>query len=186
MIEVTALPGVPPFARGLVRDLRVRWALEEAGLRYSAHLVTPEEADSPAYRARQPFGQVPAFREDGFDLFETGAIVLWVGEQSEALLPRDPQARARAVQWCFAALNSVEPHFMNLTTIDIFCEGEDWAMQRRPAVADMVRCRIAQVAAALGDRQWLDGERFTAGDLLMCTVMRMAPALVDENAAIAA
>jgi glutathione S-transferase len=124
---------------------------------------------------------VPAYREDGFDLFESGAIVLWIGERSESLLPRDPKARARAMQWCFAALNSVEPHFMNLATIDVFHKGEDWATQRRPAVAEMVRRRIAQVAAALGDRPWLDGAQFTAGDLLMCTVMRMRPDHVDEQ-----
>lgn len=186
MIEVTAFASVPPFARGLVRDLRVRWALEEAGLPHVAHLLAEGEADSPAYRARQPFGQVPAFRDaDGLELFESGAIVFRIGERSEALLPADPHARARALQWAFAALNSVEPHLNNFALLDLFHAGQDWARLRRPSAEAFARRRLGQVAAALGDLPYLDGERFTAGDLLMASVLRIAPALVEDLPALA-
>lgn len=186
MIEVSAFPSVPPFARGLVRDLRVRWALEEAGLPYAAHLMADGESDSPAYRARQPFGQVPAIRDDGFELFESGAIVFWIGERSEVLLPRDPEGRARALQWAFAALNSVEPHLNSFALLDLFYAGQEWARLRRPSAEAFARRRLGQVAAALGDRAYLDGERFTAGDLLMASVLRITPALVDELPVLAA
>jgi len=117
MITVSAFRWVPDFARGQVRDLRVRWALEEAGLPYKTRLLAQGDQDSAEYRALQPFGQVPIFEEDGFVLFETGAIVLHIGERSEQLLPREPQARARAVQWLVAALNSIEPHVMNVAVL---------------------------------------------------------------------
>ena len=117
-IVVSAFDGVPPFARGQVRDLRVRWALEEAGLPYRTRLLRQGDQDAPEYRALQPFGQVPIFEEDGFVLFETGAIVLHLGERSEALLPKDPAARARATQWLIAALNSIEPFVTNVASID--------------------------------------------------------------------
>ena len=116
-IEVSAFRWVPRFAQGLVRDLRVRWALEEAGLPYEARLIGPEDQSSESYRALQPFGQVPAYREDGLDLFESGAIVLHVAERSEVLIPRDPVGRARAIAWMFAALNSVEPHVQHLAAL---------------------------------------------------------------------
>src|SRR5262245_47323926 len=120
MITISAFRWVPDFARGQVRDLRVRWALEEAGLPYRTRLLAQGDQDGPDYRALQPFGQVPVFEEDGFVLFESGAILLHIGERSEALLPKDPRARARATQWLIAALNSIEPPVMNVALIDLF------------------------------------------------------------------
>src|SRR5579859_956900 len=120
MITISAFSWVPDFARGQVRDLRPRWALEEAGLPYRTRLLEQGEQDKPEYRALQPFGQVPIFQEDGLSLFESGAIVLHIGERSEALLPKEVGARARAVQWLIAALNSIEPFLMNVVTLDIF------------------------------------------------------------------
>src|SRR5215472_15459497 len=120
MIRISAFRWVPPFAQGQVRDLRVRWALEEAGLAYQTRLLEQGDQDKPDYRALQPFGQVPIFEENGQVLFETGAIVLHIGEQSEALLPKDVGARDRAIQWLIAALNSVEPHIMNVALVEFF------------------------------------------------------------------
>src|SRR3954464_6725314 len=123
MIRVSAFKWVPEFAKGLVRDLRVRWALEEAGLAYEPVLIGRADQVSPDYRAWQPFGQVPAYEEDGLRLFESGAIVLHVAgraDAGESLPPPDPAARARAIEWMFAALNSVEPHLQNLAAIDLF------------------------------------------------------------------
>jgi glutathione S-transferase len=172
MISVSAFGWVPPFARGLVRDLRVRWALEEAGLPYQSDLIDPKDQESPDYRHRQPFGQVPAYSDDGVELFESGAIVLHVAERSEVLLPADPAGRARAIAWMFAALNSIEPHIQNLAAIDLFYAKEEWAKLRRPGAVEMVEKRLDQLAAWLGDREWLE-DRFTAGDLLMTTVLRI-------------
>ncbi|HEX8239726.1 MAG TPA: glutathione S-transferase family protein [Allosphingosinicella sp.] len=173
MITVTAFKWVPPFAQGLVRDLRVRWALEEAGLRYEVKLLADGEKDGADYRSWQPFGQVPAYEENGLKLFESGAIVLRVAERSENLLPGDPAARARAVEWLFAALNSIEPMIQTLAAIDLFYGGEEWAKLRRPGAEAMARKRLAELAAALGDKPFLDGPRFTAGDLMMATVLRI-------------
>jgi glutathione S-transferase len=176
MIVVSAFRSVPPFAQGLVRDLRVRWALEEVGLAYEQKLLGDGEKESPAYRAWQPFGQVPAYEEDGLRLFESGAIVLHVAgrrDAGEALLPADPAARARATEWMFAALSSIEPHIQNLAAIDLFYAGEDWAKARRPGAEQMVQTRLADLAAALAGRDWLADGRFTAGDLLMATVLRI-------------
>lgn len=173
MITLTAFKMVPPFARGLVRDLRVRWALEEAGLRYEVKLLEDGEKDGADYRAWQPFGQVPAYEENGLKLFESGAIVLRIAERSENLLPGDPAARARAVEWLFAALNSIEPPVQSLVAIDLFYAGQDWAKLRRPDAEAMARKRLAELAAALGDGPFLDGPRFTAGDLMMATVLRI-------------
>lgn len=172
MITVTAFKWVPPFAQGLVRDLRARWALEEAGLPYEVKLIDPTIQASADYRARQPFGQVPVLEDDGLVLFESGAIVLHVGARSEALLPRDPHARARAVTWVFAALNSVEIAIQGLAEIDLFHASEDWGKARRPQVEEWVVQRLRELAAALGDREYLEG-RFTAGDLMMTTVLRI-------------
>src|SRR5262249_15707286 len=124
MITISAFRWVPPFAQGQVRDLRARWALEEAGLPYKTRLLEMGDQDKPEYRALQPFGQVPILEQDGFVLFESGAIVLHIGEQSETLLPKDPTARARAVQWLIAALNSIEPFVMNVALIDLFYRNE--------------------------------------------------------------
>src|SRR5262249_1806025 len=164
---------VPPFARGQVRDLRVRWALEEAGLAYKVRLLEPGEGDKPEYRALQPFGQVPIFVEDDVVLFETGAIVLHIGERSEALLPKEAKARARATQWLIAALNSVEPFVMNVVAIDVFYADQEWAKLRRPTAEAFVRHRLASLSKALGDKPYLDGDRFTAGGLMISSVLRI-------------
>ncbi|HZD91705.1 MAG TPA: glutathione S-transferase family protein [Pseudolabrys sp.] len=171
-ITVSAFDWVPALARGHVRDLRVRWALEEAGLPYQTRLLAQGDQDQPAYRAMQPFGQVPVFEENGVTLFESGAIVLHVGERSEALLPKDPAARARATQWLFAALNSIEPFVMNVLIIDYVYEKEEWAKLRRPGAVAFLQKRLAALSKALGDKPHLDGDRFTAGDLMMATVLR--------------
>jgi glutathione S-transferase len=173
MITVTAFKSVPPFAQGLVRDLRVRWALEEAGLRYEEKLLGDGEKDSADYRAWQPFGQVPAYEENGLKLFESGAIALRIAERSENLLPGDPAARARAIEWLFAALNTIEPPIQNLAGIDLFYADQKWAKLRRPDAEAAVRKRLAELAAAMGGKPFLDGPRFTAGDLMMATVLRI-------------
>src|SRR6266849_11198763 len=173
MITISAFKWVPDFARGQVRDLRVRWALEEAGLPYGTRLLEQGDQDKPEYRALQPFGQVPIFEEDGFVLFESGAIVLHIGERSEQLLPRDAKARARAIQWLVAALNSIEPFVMNVALIDLFYANEEWAKLRRPGVVEFVQRRLSALSKSLGDKPYLDGDRFTAGDLMMTTVVRI-------------
>lgn len=175
MITISAFAWVPPFARGQVRDLRVRWALEEAGLPYRTRLLEQGDQDTPEYRSLQPFGQVPMFEEDGLMLFETGAIVHHIGQRSESLLPADPAARARALQWMFAALNSVEPAMMQVASIDSFYADEAWAKLRRPGAVGFLEKRLAGLSASLGDKPFLDGERFTAGDLIMSTVLHILP-----------
>lgn len=172
MIEVSAFKWVPPFARGLVRDLRVRWALEEAGLPYRARLIDFDDKETAAYRALQPFGQVPAYHEDGLSLFESGAIVLHIAARSPALLPSDPDGQARATTWLFAALNSIEPPIQNLAEIDLFNADQDWARQRRPGLEAFVKQRLGELAANLGDKDYLEAGGFTAGDLMMVTVLR--------------
>ncbi|HTE43296.1 MAG TPA: glutathione S-transferase family protein [Steroidobacteraceae bacterium] len=181
MITITAFRWVPTFARGQVRDLRARWALEEAGLSYQTRLLEQGDQDKPEYRAKQPFGQVPILEENGHILFETGAIVLSIGERSEALLPKDAQARARATQWLIAALNSVEPHIMNVAVIELFSANEEWAKLRRDGARQFAQRRIGAVSAALGEKSYLDGDRFTAGDLMMATVLRIIPDLVTND-----
>jgi glutathione S-transferase len=173
MITISAFKWVPDFAKGQVRDLRVRWALEEAGLPYTTRLLAQGDQDQPQYRALQPFGQVPIFEEDGLVLFESGAIVLHIGERSDVLLPKDSVARARATQWLIAALNSIEPCIMNVAAIDLFYAGEEWAKLRRPGAVAFVERRLAALTRSLGDKPFLDGKRFTAGDLMMTTVLRI-------------
>jgi glutathione S-transferase len=181
MITISAFRWVPPFARGQVRDLRVRWALEEAGLPYQTRLLSQGDQDKSEYRALQPFGQVPIFEEDGQVLFETGAIVLHIGERSEALLPRDAGPRARAVQWLIAALNSVEPHVMNVTVLKFHAD-QEWAKLRRQSASDFALHRLGSLAEALGDKAFLDGDHFTAGDLMMSAVLRIdSELLVDPR-----
>jgi glutathione S-transferase len=172
VITVSAFRWVPDFARGLVRDLRVRWALEEAGLPYQARLIGPEDQKSAGYRAMQPFGQVPAYEEDGFVLFESAAIVHHIAAKSEALMPSDENGRARMTAWMFAALNSIEPHIQNLTAIDLFHAKEDWAVARRPAELQRVQSRLKALSDWLDGRDYLEN-RFTAADLLMTTVLRI-------------
>jgi len=179
MITISAFRWVPAFAQGQVRDLRARWALEEAGLEYRTRLLTNGDQDKPEYRALQPFGQVPILEENGETLFESGAIVLHIGEHSETLLPKAPGPRARAIQWLIAALNSVEPHIANVATL-IFHEGEEWAKLRRPSATAFAKRRLASLATALGDKPYLDGDHFTAGDLMMTTVLRIKPELVED------
>jgi len=173
MIKISAFAWVPEFAQGQVRDLRARWALEEAGLAYRSRLLEQGDQDKPDYRALQPFGQVPILEEDGHVLFETGAIVLYIGERSETLLPKDPAARARATQWLVSALNSIEPFLMNVAVIDLFYANEEWAKLRRPGAVDFARMRLSSLSKSLGDKPYLDGDRFTAGDLMMTTVLRI-------------
>lgn len=171
IIEITAFDWVPEFARGLVRDLRLRWALEEAGLSYRVRLLDAMAERPEDYFLEQPFGQVPVFVEGDVHMFETGAILLYLGERTDALLPRDTSARTRAMCWVVAALNSLEPAIMNLTSIDLFYSEEEWARLRRPGAVDFARLRLSRVAAWLGDKDYLE-DRFTVADLLMVTVMR--------------
>jgi glutathione S-transferase len=173
MITISAFKWVPDFARGQVRDLRVRWALEEAGTPYRTRLLEQGDQDKPDYRAMQPFGQVPIFEEDGLVLFESGAIVLHIGERSETLLPKEAGWRARAMQWLIAALNSIEPYVMNVAMIDLFYAKEEWAKLRRPGAVEFVQRRLFALSKSLGDKPFLDGERFSAGDLMMTTVLRI-------------
>ena len=172
MIKLSAFRSVPPFAQGLVRDVRVRWALEEAGVPYRERLIGREDRATAAYRALQPFGQVPAIEIDELKLFESGAIVLHIAEKSEALMPLDANGQARTRAWMFAALNSVEPQIQNLAGIDLFYAGEAWAVARRPMVVEAVQMRLTALEDWLDGRDYLE-DRFTAGDLLMTTVLRM-------------
>lgn len=170
-IQVSAFKWVPDFAQGHVRDLRVRWALEEAGLPYEEVLVDGADLASTSYRGWQPFGQVPAYRDGTVEMFESGAIVLHIAEKSEALAPHDTAGRARMATWVLAALNTLEPPVMDLITLDIFHAGEAWIEERRPQAEQAVVKRLEQLAAWLGKRDYLE-DRFTAGDLMMATVLR--------------
>ncbi|RKH59420.1 glutathione S-transferase family protein [Corallococcus aberystwythensis] len=172
MITISAFKWVPPFAQGVVRDLRVRWALEEAGLPYEAMLIDPQVQKSSDYRAQQPFGQVPVFQEDGLTLFESGAILVHLGLKSDVLLPTDEAGRARALTWLFAALNSIEIHIQQLAEIDLFAPDAEWAKLHRPDVVRMIHKRLGELATWLGNREYLE-DRFTVGDLMMSTVFRI-------------
>src|SRR5438067_8538639 len=166
-IEITAFAWVPEFAQGLVRDLRARWALEEAGLDYRVRLFGQQRPVE--YLLEHPFDQVPCFNDGTVGIFETGAIVQYIGEKTEMLLPRDPQGKYRAIQWTYAALNSVEPAFLNLLLIDVFFQGEEWAKLRRPGAEDFARLKLKRVSDWLGDKEWVE-DRFSIGDLIMVTV----------------
>jgi glutathione S-transferase len=170
-IEISAFAWVPPFAEGLVRDLRPRWALEEIGLPYRVQLLKGETPSE--YFLEQPFGQVPCYREGPMKIFETGAIVQHIGEKSEKLLPRDAVSRMRAIQWTYASLNSVEPAILNLFAVTIFYADEEWAKLRRAGAEDFARLKLKRVSDWLGEKPWLEGETFTIGDLIMVTVLRM-------------
>ncbi len=172
MITITAFQTVPDFAKGLVRDLRVRWALEETGIPYRTRLLAPGDQDKPEYRALQPFGQVPIMEDNGLVLFESGAIVLHIASRSDALLPRDAAARDRAIQWMFAAVNSVEPALTSLALLDFLHANEEWAKLRRPGAMALAQKKIDGLSKSLGQKSYLDGDRFTAGDLMMTTVLR--------------
>ena len=169
--EITAFRWVPDFAAGLVRDLRIRWALEEIGRPYRVRLLdalNPRPAD---YFLEQPFGQVPAYRDDDVHLFESGAILIHLGLGDERLLPADANGRGRAIAWLVAALNSVEPAILELSAIDLFHRGQDWTRERRPQVIDKIRERLRLLGDALENRDWFEG-RFTIGDLMVVSVLR--------------
>jgi glutathione S-transferase len=171
-IEISAFAWVPPFAQGVVRDLRVRWALEEAGLSYRERLLDALSPRPDDYFAEQPFGQVPIFTEGPIRMFESGAIVLYIAERSDTLMPLEPVGRTRALSWVVASLNSIEPMVMELAGIDIFNADADWAKARRPEVVRKIRERLGRLSAWLGERDWLE-DRFTVGDLMMCTMLRI-------------
>ena len=171
-IEISAFQWVPPFAQGLVRDLRVRWALEEAGLSYRERLLDAMSKRPDEYLQEQPFGQVPVFVEGDVRMFETGAITLHIAERSEVLMPRDPVGKARTLCWVLAALNSIEPMIAELANIDIFNADAEWARARRPEAESKVRQRLQALSVWLGDRSYLE-DRFTAGDLMMTTMLRI-------------
>jgi glutathione S-transferase len=169
--RITTFAWVPPFARGFVRDIRARWALEEVGQPYEVDLIDAPYAKSPAHRRFQPFGQVPTYSDDAVEIFESGAIALHICETGGALIPADPAARIRAVQWLIAALNSVEPFVMSLAVNDVFEADRAWSAMRRPKVIEDLGARLNDLAAALGERRWLDGDEFTVGDLMMVSVL---------------
>lgn len=171
MPTLTTLQAIPPFAIGHVREMRVRWALEEIGMPYDIRTVGPDEQASPAYRRAQPFGQVPVLETDGLPVFESGAILMQLGESSPVLLPTDPQERLQTVMWMFAALNSVEPHTGALASLLAFSANEAWAIERRPSLEAVALKRLRDVDAWLADRDYLVG-RFTAADILMTSVIR--------------
>jgi glutathione S-transferase len=186
-ITITAFDRSPDGGKGLARDTRVRWALEEAGLPYEVRLVPHQAMKEPAHLALHPFGQIPTFEEDGLTLFETGAIVFHIAQRHPGLLPEDANARARAVTWIFAALNTMEPPILDLFTARILEGGQPWAEARLPLVKERVRSRFTQLAARLGEAEWLDGE-FSAGDLMMVSVLlRARPSgILDEFPTLAA
>ena len=178
---ITALEASPDRGQGLARDMRVRWAFEEVGQSYDVRLVSFEEMKQPAHRALHPFGQIPTYEEGGLVLFESGAIVLHIAERHAGLLPDDANARARAIGWLFAALNTVEPPIVELEQSE-YTEGEkEWYRERVPMMEGRVRHRLGELSSRLGDAEWLDGT-FSAGDLMMVMVLRRAEGtgLVEE------
>ncbi|HEX8308159.1 MAG TPA: glutathione S-transferase family protein [Allosphingosinicella sp.] len=170
-ITITAFESSPDEGQGMARDMRVRWAFEEVGRAYDVRLVSFEAMKRPEHLALHPFGQIPTYEEGELALFESGAIVLHIAERNPGLLPDDPDARARAVAWMFAALNTVEPPIVELEAAGILEGAEPWFEQRLPLLRDRARTRLRQLAARLGDSEWLDGG-FSAADLLMVTVLR--------------
>ncbi len=165
----------------MARDTRIRWALEEVGQPYAVRLVSFRALKEPAHLALHPFGQIPTYEEDGLALFETGAIVLHIGKRYASLLPGDPKARAHAIAWMFAAVNTVEPPILELVTAKIFEADKPWAKERLPLVEDRARERLRQLSTHLGDTEWLDGF-FSAGDLMMASVLLRlrSSGLLDE------
>ncbi len=186
-ITITAFDRSPDRGMGLARDTRVRWALEEAGQPYEVRLVPHAAMKAPAHLALHPFGQIPTYEEGGLVLFETGAIVLHIAQRHAGLLPTDAEARARAIGWMFAAVNTVEPPILELANARLLEADRDWAAARMPLVMDRVRARLGQLAQRLGDADWLDGA-FSAGDLMMVSVLLRlrSSGLLDEDARLAA
>lgn len=168
---ITAYNWAPDEGRGLVRDMRVRWALEEVGQPYDVRHLNWGEQKEPEHRARNPFGQVPAYEEDGLVLFESGAIVLHIAESRPGLLPDDPAGRARAIGWMFAALNTVEPVVWDWVMTGFLERDKEWCQARLPSVESRLHERLNELSAWLGSRDYLNGE-FSAGDLLMVAVLR--------------
>jgi glutathione S-transferase len=184
---ITVFESSPDRGQGLARDMRVRWALEEVDQPYEVRLVSFRAMKEPAHRALHPFEQIPTYEEDDLVLFESGAIVLHLAERRCGLLPADANARARAIMWMFASLNTVEPPILELP-IAMFAEGDQpWSQQRLPLIRDRIRGRLDQLSVRLGDAEWLDGA-FSAGDLMMIGVLlRLKPSgLLDEYPSLAA
>jgi glutathione S-transferase len=186
-VTITAFERSPDGGKGLARDTRVRWALEEVGQPYAVRLVSFDAMKKPAHLALHPFGQIPTYEEDGLVLFETGSIVLHVAGRHPGLLPADADARARAITWMFAALNTIEPPILDLATAKILEGDRPWRAARLPIVEDRIRARLRQLAARLGDADWLDGA-FSAGDLMMVSVLlRLRPSgILSEFPSLAA
>jgi glutathione S-transferase len=186
-ITITAFERSPDGGKGLARDTRVRWALEEVGQPYDVRLVSFQAMKEPAHLALHPFGQIPTYEEGDLAVFETGAIIFHIAERHAGLLPEDAAARSRAITWMFAALNTVEPPILDLTVARIFEGDKPWSQERLPLVVARLRPRLDQLAARLGDADWLDGA-FSAGDLLMVSVLlrlRMS-GILDEYPTLAA
>jgi glutathione S-transferase len=169
--EITAFRWVPDFAAGLVRDLRIRWALEEIQRPYRVRLLDATNPRPAEYFLEQPFGQVPAYRDEQVQLFESGAILLHLAIEDERLLPFDRNQRMRSVAWMIAALNSIEPVILQLLAIDIFNRGQEWTKERRPQVVEFLEARLGKLSDALGDKEWFEG-RFSIGDLMIVAVLR--------------
>jgi glutathione S-transferase len=180
-ITITAFERSPDGGMGLARDTRVRWALEEVGQPYDVRLVSFRALKEPAHLALHPFGQIPTYEDGDLALFETGAIVFHLAERHAGLFPGDAHARARAITWMFAAVNTIEPVILDLTTVKLIEGDKPWRDERMPLVADRVRQRLAPLAVRLGDADWLDGA-FSAGDLMMVSVLLRArrSGIVDE------
>jgi glutathione S-transferase len=178
---ITAFESSPDRGRGLARDMAVRWALEEVGQAYHVRLVSFKAMKEPAHLALQPFGQIPTYEEGDLALFESGAIVLHIAERHPGLLPDDADARARAIAWMFAAKSTVEPVIVENEVAKLMEGDKSWTAERLPMILDRIRNRLGQLAARLGDADWLDGP-FSAGDLLMINVLRRpsATALLEE------
>jgi glutathione S-transferase len=178
---ITAFKQSPDRGRGLARDMRVRWALEEVGQPYDVRLVTFEEMKAPAHLALQPFGQIPTYEEGGLALFETGSIVFHIAERHPGLLPGDANARARAVTWMFAALNTVEPPLVERAMASLLERDKPWYEQRQPMLEDRARKTLGELSRCLGDGEWLGGA-FSAGDLMMAGVLfRSKPSGILEE-----
>lgn len=172
MREVTAYKWVPDFAQGSVKDLRVRWALEEAGLAYTERLIDHEQKLQPAHLARQPFAQVPVYQDDDVEIFESAAIVMRIAEGAPALMPEDVAGRARVMSWAFAAMSSVEPYVSNVEMTTLFQSDEAWAPGYLESANAALRGRLQRLSDWLDGKEYLEAGRFTAGDLLMAAVLR--------------
>lgn len=171
MPTITAFKKSPDRGKGHARDMRVRWAFEEVGQPYDVRLVSFEALKAPAHLALHPFGQIPTFEDGDLALFETGAIVLHIAERHAGLLPTEPNARARAIAWMFAALNTLEPPIVEFGMAMLLERDRSWYEERLPMLENRVRVRLGELSRRLGEADWLDGA-FSAGDLLMVTVLR--------------